>query len=1091
MTFRNGMGIRSLLVGACGLFAAFSGAVNAQEGDFPHPELEWRTIDSPHFYVHYHEGAERTARVVSRIAEEIFEPVTALYDHRPSEKVSLIIRDVDDISNGAAYFYENRIELFAPSMDFELRGTHNWLRNVVTHEFTHIVQIQTAMKFGRTVPAIYLQWLNYESERRPDVLYGYPNVIASYPVSGFVVPAWFAEGAAQYNREELRYDFWDTHRDMILRSYALDGSMLTWEQMGVFGKTSLGNESSYNAGFAFVAYLAHRYGEESVVGISRALGTLTEVTIDGAIRRVLGKDGRTVYDEWRQEITAEYAERTAPVREMLRQGTPLSFGADSSVVDPEQIATDGTMLHPRGGLPLHRQMLPCCAARAAVGFANLYPAYSPDGTRLAYTSAKQGDYFGLSALYIYDFRSGKEELIARGVRTAVAWAPDGHSIVYAKNTRENPHWSLQFDLYEYDFASRDERRLTRGRRASQPAISPDGKRIAFVVNGDGTSNLAAVNVDGTEFRTVTAFATGEQVYSPQWSPSGEGILFDFSIRDGRDLAMIRPDGTELHFLEQGPEDTRSAVFSRDGSTIVYSSDRSGIFNLYRRNLATGVVEQMTNVTGGAFLPTLDSAGRIIYAGYTSRGYKLFLYDSLQALPAGAHAYAATTPQRPPATGGPSLAPVRQASGSSFDWAALRGYDDSRFSDTTSRSYRPVFTSLTVVPFIRVDNYNSRSRGIDLVKPGLYLFSSDVLDKTGFLASGSLNLRGERDLYLEFDYRGKIPGLYHIGLEPTASVELFNVTRKTGSVLSLPASQTPVDVTYDLLEFDFALRQRALTQFSDIEFRYAHSRYASLIGSFVLNEGNSPVLSQGSRELYLIANTFTLSLNTDAIVPSRTSEINPVGRKILLRLSRELNKFNGDNEYEVSSSVGLRPLYKSVNFTRGEARWSEHLTMPFSGHTLSATLHGGTIFGPPVDEFFDFYAGGLLGMRGYPFYALGGNRMARLGLEYRFPLVHNIDFRFLQLYFDKLYLSFFGDIGNAWSAPQRPRFAEFKRDIGAELRLESFSFYSYPTRFFLSAAYGLDRFDREVPQFEKDGPTQVTYGKEWRFYLGVLFNFDLD
>jgi len=118
----------------------------------------------------------------------------AFYDHRPDSKVSFIIRDVDDVANGAAYFYENRIEILAPSMDFEFRGTHTWLRNVVTHEFTHVVQIQTAMKFGRTVPGIYLQWLNYESERRPDVLYGYPNVVASYPYSGFVVPVWFAEG---------------------------------------------------------------------------------------------------------------------------------------------------------------------------------------------------------------------------------------------------------------------------------------------------------------------------------------------------------------------------------------------------------------------------------------------------------------------------------------------------------------------------------------------------------------------------------------------------------------------------------------------------------------------------------------------------------------------------------------------------------------------------------------------------------------------------------------------------------------------------------------------------------------------------------
>ncbi|MGB9592171.1 MAG: biopolymer transporter Tol, partial [Candidatus Kryptoniota bacterium] len=202
------------------------GAASAQE-EFIHPELNWRTIETEHFYVDYHQGEERTAQTVAKIAEEIYGPVTSLYHHRPSQKVSLVLWDTDDYANGATYFYDNKIDIWASSLDFALRGTHNWLRNVITHEFTHDVQMQTAMKFGRRFPAIYVQWLGYESERRPDVLYGYPNVVVSYPVSGIVIPAWFAEGVAQYNVPGLDYDTWDTHRDMILRMYVLDNHMLT------------------------------------------------------------------------------------------------------------------------------------------------------------------------------------------------------------------------------------------------------------------------------------------------------------------------------------------------------------------------------------------------------------------------------------------------------------------------------------------------------------------------------------------------------------------------------------------------------------------------------------------------------------------------------------------------------------------------------------------------------------------------------------------------------------------------------------------------------------------------------------------------
>jgi Tol biopolymer transport system component len=1068
--------VRSLFLVAAALFLPL--AVAAQE-EFAHPELEWKTIETDHFFVHYHDGAERTARTVAKIAEDVYEPVTSLYNHKPTQKVSFIIKDYDDIANGAAYFFDNKIEIYAPSMDFELRGTHNWLRNVVTHEFTHIVQIQTSMKFGRRMPALYLQWMGYESERRPDVLYGYPNVVVSYPLSGFVVPAWFAEGVAQYNRKDLRYDFWDSHRDMILRSYALDGTMLTWEEMGVFGKTSLGNESSYNAGFAFVVYIAEKYGEDKLAAISRNLATLSEVTIDGAIERAVGKSGGAVYEEWRDRLRADYAARVVPIRADLREGVPLVVDSSDDVVDPHEIQGNVTMMRPGT----------CFAVQAATGFANMYPAYSSDGAKVAYVSTKGADYFILSSLYVYDFVTRKEALVQPGVRTGAAWSPDGTTLYYGKNTRDNPHWSLQFDLYAYSLVTREETRITRGRRAVSPAVSPDGKRLAFVVDADGTSNLATVATDGSDFRRVTSFAAGEQVYAPHWSPAGDRIIFDYSIKDGRDIASVAPDGTELRFLVSGPDDSRSSVFTPDGSRVLFASDRTGIFNLYTYELATGSIRQVSNVLGGAFFPTVNAAGDIIYSAYTSSGYKLYHMTSPAPLADGEHRYLpAQTAQAAPSTT------------PQFDWAALRRYDDTLVPSLVSRPYKSIFTSVTFVPFIRVDNYNAHSKGIDVIKPGLYIFSNDVLEHTGFFAGIGLNRKLERDLFLQFNYRGRIPLLYQLGLEPAASAELYNVTRKTSNAISLPASTIPVDLTYDLLEFDFALNQPFLSQFSKVEFRFAHSRYTSNIENFINPETQS--LQSGSSDLYLIANTMTLTFLLDAITPSRTSEVNPTGRKVTLHLARELNKFNGDGEYEVTST-GLQPRYKRVNFTRAELEWKEYVPFFFRNHTLALSLRGGAILGPPVDGFFNFYASGLVGMKGYPFYALGGNHMASVGLAYRFPILNSIDVRILQLTLDKLYASVYVDAGNAWrekrpSTPlspevenawpaDKPMLRDFKTDAGIELRLESFSFYSYPTRVFLNASYGFDRFATPVPSRDDT----VTYGREWRFYFGILFGFDFD
>jgi len=1052
---------------------------HAQE-DFYHPELEWHTIETKHFLVHYHDGAERTGQVVAKIAEEIFEPVTSFYNHVPDEKVSFVIKDHDDISNGAAYFFENRIEIYAPSMDFELRGTHNWLRNVVTHEFTHVVQIQTSMKLGRKVPSIYFQWLNYEHERRPDVLYGYPNVIVSYPVSGFAVPAWFAEGVAQYNRKELRYDFWDTHRDMILRSYALDGNMLSWEQMGVFGKTSLGNESSYNAGFAFVSYIAQTYGEEKLAEISRNLSSFGVVTIDKAIAMAIGKSGDAVYDEWRDALRKDYAARVQPIKGHVRKGEPLTVDSTDEIVNPRQIEDIETMMRPRTS-PFGGWTPEDCQLNATVGFANLYPVFSPDGKKVAYVSAKGGDYFSLSSLYVYDFEKHKEVLIQAAVRTAPSWSPDGSKLYYAKLTRRNPNWSLQYDVYVYDRLAGEETRLTHGARAITPAIAPDTSRIVFVVNADGTSNLATSALDGSGLKIITPFHDGEQVYNPKWSPSGDRIVFDYSMKDGRDIAWIRPDGTDLQFLVSGPDDERCPSFTPDGSKILFSSDRTGIFNIYALDLTSRAVTQITSVLGGAFYPTMNRDGELLYSLYTSDGYKIYRLEESALPPVGGEAYRRPAGFLPYPYGATS--PALADEGPQFNWTSLRAYNDSIPPAAASRPYKNIFTSLMIVPFLRIDNYNPTSTGIELLKPGVYLFSNDILEKTGFFVGAAMNARLERDLFLIFDYRGRVPLFYQLGLQPVASAELYNVTRKSTGYYTLPSDTIPVGVTYNLLEFDFALNQRALSQFSNVEFRYAHSRYTASSDNFIIP--SSQVFVKGLSDLYLIANTFTLTLTVDAILPSRTQEINPVGRRVILKAARELNKFNGDGEYTVTA-IGLQPVYKPVNFTRLELNWREYLPFFFRNQTITASLHGGTILGPPVDPFFDFYAGGMVGMKGYPFYSLGGNEMLAFGLSYRFPIINNIDLRVFQVYFDKLYASVYADIGNAWTGSV-PAADDFKKDVGMQLRLETFSFYAFPTRIFFDAAYGLDRFSRTIPNVNQT----VAYGKEWNFYFGILFGFDLD
>jgi hypothetical protein len=216
------------------------------------------------------------------------------------------------------------------------------------------------------------------------------------------------------------------------------------------------------------------------------------------------------------------------------------------------------------------------------------------------------------------------------------------------------------------------------------------------------------------------------------------------------------------------------------------------------------------------------------------------------------------------------------------------------------------------------------------------------------------------------------------------------------------------------------------------------------------------------------------------------DINPIGRSFTLKYSYEPDKFNPRDSIEIKDGMPV-PIYTYYNIHRLELNWNEHIALPFSRHTLNFTLNAAGILGDSVDEFFDYYAGGFIGMRGYPFYALGGNKTISANATYRFPISTKLNFRILQFYFTKLFGSVFYDLGTAWYKVA-PSINQWKRDIGFEIRLESFSFYAYPTRIFFSGAYGLDQFQRNV---NDTNIRTVTYGHEWRFYFGVLFGFELN
>jgi len=1003
---------RGILVFLIGVgFGSFS-AIFAQSREDNHPELDWYTLKTEHFEVHYHDGAERSAKVVAKIAEEIYPPVTSLYDWKPDGTIHFIIRDHDDNSNGAAFYYDNKVEIWAPQMTFILRGTHNWLRNVVTHEFTHMISLGAARKITRRVPALYLQMIGYESEKRPDVLYGYPNVLASYPIAMTVMPMWLAEGMAQYQAPGLDYDLWDSHRDMLIRTAVLAGKLHSFDEMGVFGKNSLGNERTYNAGYAFVRYLTKNWGADAVRKLSDAMSSPLRFTVGGALKKATGLPADELYDRWRTDMEKYYQLRLAEIEKTRSEGVLLT----------------------------------------KEGIGNTFPAWSPDGKLIAYCGSKMSDYLTLTSLRLFDPATGKSKPVKAGVNSPVAWSSDGQKLLYARHKR-NKHGSHYSDLWVYDLKKKKETRLTKGLRVLDADWSADGQQILCAVQKDGTDNLWLLDGSGKKLQELTHFLNGEAVFSPRWSPEGKYIVYSQARNHGRDLKLMEVSTATVRDLVAGEGDARDPIFSPDGQRIYFSWDKTGIFNIYSVDADGSQLKQWTNVIGGAFMPSISREGKLIFSDFQYDGYKIALMAAPKEIESQQSQYLAVS------DGGPLGVLGNGVEGADGIAQSVRDFDDTQLPQLAAKSYNMTYGQISFLPRVMLDS--------NRVKLGTYFYASDILDRYSVLGGVALNARKDLDAFAIFEYRR---------LAPTLFLELYGFTRNIQRDIEVreddPNSRVKLDIGFNILEADVGAYYR-LNDASVVRGAFVHSRYTNKIKDFFFRN----VQFVSPLNTYFIGNHFALTWTIDQLMPRMDSDINPsAGRRIELKYTREYNKFfkdfSTDNDYGTPQEI-----YTDYNYNRLELNWREYYLLPWlHKHAFNVQIHGGWV-DRRIDSFFNFFAGGLPGLRGYPFYGIGGRKMLIGRFSYRFPLFSHWQHRLFNVTSDKLYFGGFFDYGNAFDRDQ-VRFADFKKDAGIDLRFSAFSFYGFPTAISVSAAYGFDKIVHE----------QVTYGREWRYYVSVLFDF---
>lgn len=557
----------------CVLVAAVAGApVEAQFGKnkIQYRDFDWKIYHSPHFDIHYYEAEAAQLEKMASLAESAYDRLTREFDHQISEPIPLIYYQTH-----SAFEQNNIILNFIP----EGVGA---FASPVRNRMVLPIDLEDGELF-----ALVMHELTHIFQY--DILY---RGKLTRSIAGNA-PQWFMEGMASYMAKDE-----STSDKMFLRDAVVNDSIPSILQRGVSGFLA------YRFGHATFDYIEERWGKEGFRDLLYEFRNTFGGRAERAVERAFKIEAEDFDLDFRRWLRKKY------LPQLVETGEPSDFGRPFRDEKGEIQSAISPAASPSGDL----------VAAFAVTRGDLDIVLFDTRTRRPIANLTKGftdDYQYMVAQYVTAAsRMGRD----------LAFSADGNYLAaFAK--RESGRSLLIFDVLDRKLHRRIDMDVE---QQHGPAWSPDGRTIAFTGNRRGNFDVFTLDIESGEVRNVTDDATYEG--SPVYSPDGKWLVF--SVVSGEDDAhlyrMDPTDPTKRFRLTEGAWRDKDAVFSSDGSTLVFTSDRKGTDNIYSLELETGKLSQLTNAVTGCFMPALlrrqDARDQLVYTGFWKGKFDLYLGD---------------------------------------------------------------------------------------------------------------------------------------------------------------------------------------------------------------------------------------------------------------------------------------------------------------------------------------------------------------------------------------------------------------------------------------------------------------------------------
>ena len=249
-----------------------------------------------------------------------------------------------------------------------------------------------------------------------------------------------------------------------------------------------------------------------------------------------------------------------------------------------------------------------------------WPAWSPDGTRLAYVTEVNG----FRQVFVRTMATGEDRQLTHGSRDDIqpAWSPDSRRLAFvrARNTSGkldptdiNAWYREGGDIWSLDLATGKETKLIE--EAFAPSFSPDGTRLAFDAPWAGPRRIWIADTNGRNPRQITSDSSDAVIHAePRWSPDGKALVFRRIENPKSDITVVNlASGTMTRMTDDNLLDLDPA-WSPDGRELYFASSRGGGLNLWRVAVGpggkpVGAPEQLTTGAGDDVEPAPAPDGR--------------------------------------------------------------------------------------------------------------------------------------------------------------------------------------------------------------------------------------------------------------------------------------------------------------------------------------------------------------------------------------------------------------------------------------------------------------------------------------------------